>query len=159
MAMLHQWTSSSEWLDQKVLWALELTKVNHAPVHGSVYGGTPMVRYSQSPCVLWFLVSLVGLVKSSCHPKFVCLFVCLDDLPIKGTRETPTRGYEHQAGNSQSLSYKHWFNVYDYELHKSRNCDLVIVKSAVYLEIWTNNLVIASPLWFAASRPTATILF
>ena len=59
--------------------------------------------------------------------QFVCLFVCLDDLPIKGTRQTPTRGYKHQAGNSQSLLYKHWFNVYDYmyELHKSRNCDSV----------------------------------
>ena len=32
------------------------------------------------------------------------LFVCLNDLPIKGTRQTPTRGYKHQAGNSQSLS-------------------------------------------------------
>ena len=60
------------------------------------------------------------------HLPFVC-FVCLDDLPIKGTQQTPTtsRGYKHQAGNSQSLSYKHWFNVYYYELHKSRNCDSV----------------------------------
>ena len=37
-------------------------------------------------------------------------FVCLDDLPVKGTRQTPSRGYKHQAGNNQSLSYKHWFD-------------------------------------------------
>ena len=32
--------------------------------------------------------------------------VCLlkDDLSIKETRQTPTRGYKHQAGNNQSLS-------------------------------------------------------
>ncbi len=52
--------------------------------------------------------------------RCVCLFVCLDDLPVKGTLHTPTRGYKCQAGNSQSLSCKHWFNVCDYELHKSR---------------------------------------
>ena len=65
--------------------------------------------------------------------RFVGLFVCfplfspsvIDELPIKRTRKTPTRGYKHQAGHDQSLSYKHWFDVYDYELHKSRNCDSV----------------------------------
>ena len=61
--------------------------------------------------------------------RIVRLFVCLDDLPIKGTRQTPTnrgtKGYKHQAGNSQSLPNKHWFNVYDYELQKTRNCDPV----------------------------------
>ena len=79
------------------------------------------------------------------------LFVCLNDLPIKATRQTPTKGYKHQAGNSQSLTYKHCFNIYDYELHKSRNFDsvttifiLVIVQSVVSLGIRTHNLVIAS---------------
>ena len=38
---------------------------------------------------------------------------CLKDLPTKGTQQTPTRGNQHQAGNNQSLSYKHWFKVYD----------------------------------------------
>ena len=59
--------------------------------------------------------------KFDSNKEVVCcsllVFGCLDDLPIKGTRQTPTRGYKHQAGNNQSLSYKHWFNVYDYELH------------------------------------------
>ena len=41
--------------------------------------------------------------------KSISLFLVEDDLPVKGTRETPTRGYTHQAGNSQSLSYKHCF--------------------------------------------------
>ena len=30
-----------------------------------------------------------------------------------------------QGDNSQSLSYKYWFDVCDYGLHKSRSCDLV----------------------------------
>ena len=41
-----------------------------------------------------------------CFCLFVCLFDCLDDLPIKGTK-TPTRGYKHRASHNQSLSYKH----------------------------------------------------
>ena len=31
-------------------------------------------------------------------------------------------------GFSQSLSYKHWFYVYDYEWHDSRSCDSVITR-------------------------------
>ena len=49
---------------------------------------------------------------------------------IKGTWQTPTI--------SLIYMYKHWFNLYDYEFHKLRNCYsvatlliLVIVKSAV----------------------------
>ena len=45
---------------------------------------------------------------------FVCLFVCLfclDDLPIQATRQIPTRGYKHQTCNSQSLSYRHSFEI------------------------------------------------
>ena len=45
--------------------------------------------------------------------------VYLDDLPIKGTRQTPTRGYKRRAG--QSLPYKHRFNVYDLYMYKSIN--------------------------------------
>ena len=56
---------------------------------------------------------------------FVACWFVLDDLPINGTLHTPTRAYKQQAGNGQSLSYKHWFNVWDYELHKSRNCAAV----------------------------------
>ena len=35
---------------------------------------------------------------------FVCLFVCLYDRPIKGTRKTPTRGYNTKLP-SANLSY------------------------------------------------------
>ena len=35
---------------------------------------------------------------------------------MKGTRQTPTRGYRRQAGNNQYVSL-HWFTVFDYELH------------------------------------------
>ena len=31
-------------------------------------------------------------------------FVCLNDFPVKETRQTPTKGYKRQAGNSQSPS-------------------------------------------------------
>ena len=58
-------------------------------------------------CYLAFALSMSqSLQKDSVTESHkVSLFVCLDDLPNKGTRQTPTtsRGYKHQAGNSQSL--------------------------------------------------------
>ena len=82
-----------------------------------------------------------------------CLSVCLSDLPVKGTRQTSTRGYKHQASYSQSLSYRHWFSVFEYELHNSRSCDSVTRRQPDYSHceisgqlgrIWTHNLIIAS---------------
>ena len=32
----------------------------------------------------------------------VCLLVCLNDISIKGTRQTPTRGCKHQAGTANN---------------------------------------------------------
>ena len=65
---------------------------------------------------------------------FVCFFVfwVLDDLPVKGTWQTHIRGYKRQAGNSQSLSSSRWFNVYDYELHKSINFDSVTSRQHLF---------------------------
>ena len=113
---------------------------------GSV--STPKIEVSMS-------VSSVRLCLFVClFVLFVCLFVCLDDPLIKGTLKTPTRGYKHPAGNSQSLSYEHWLSVYDYELHKSRNFDSVTSGntdsdqcgiSGKLGRIRTHNLVIASP--------------
>ena len=59
---------------------------------------------------------------------------------INGTLGPPTRRYKHQDGNSQSPSYKHWFNINSYELHQQRSCDsviddLVIVKAAVSVSL------------------------
>ena len=50
------------------------------------------------------------------------LFFFLDDLlPSRELdRQTPTRGYKHQAGNNQSLSNKHWFNVYDLRIAQNQ---------------------------------------
>ena len=64
------------------------------------------------------------------------LFVCLYDLPVKGARQTTARGCKHQAGNSQSLSSKHWSNAYDcesrsYDSVTRRRHFLVIIKPAV----------------------------
>ena len=54
----------------------------------------------------------------------VCLFVCLSDLSHLGNSDNSHKGKNTKLA-TQSLSYKYWFNVYDYELHKSRNCDSV----------------------------------
>ena len=48
---------------------------------------------------LFTLYTFQGVVLS------VCLFVCLYDLPIKGTQKTLTMGYKHQASNSQTLHH------------------------------------------------------
>ena len=52
---------------------------------------------------------------------FVCLFhfVCLDDFPIMGTQGD----INTKLAISQSLSYKHCLNIFDYEFHKAINCD------------------------------------
>ena len=52
--------------------------------------------------------------------QFVC-FICLDYHQVNSANSHKV--IKTQAGNSQYLSYKHWFNVYGYELLKSRNCD------------------------------------
>ena len=65
-------------------------------------------------------------------PNSIIIIICFDDFPIMGTRQTPTRGYKQQAGNSQSLSYNHRCNVYDNELHKSRNCDPVLRRQYLF---------------------------
>ncbi len=49
---------------------------------------------------------------------FNCLFVCVGDLPNKGTHKILTRRYKQPTGNSQSLSYKHCFNAYDYKIEQ-----------------------------------------
>ena len=65
---------------------------------------------------------------------FLCLFICLFRyLPVKGTQQTPTRGYKHQAGNGQSLLYKHWSNVYKHELDTSRNRDSVTTRRRILI--------------------------
>ena len=58
----------------------------------------------------------MGVLANEYEKEDVSDCLSVYDLPIKGTRQTPTSGYNCQAGNSQSLSYKH-----EYELHKSRN--------------------------------------
>ena len=60
--------------------------------------------------------------------------VCLDDRSIKGTH------IKSQTGNSRSLSYKHWFNIYDYELHKSRNCDSITGRQYLFYRFCNHRL-------------------
>ena len=90
-------------------------------------------------CFLGVIVCLLRRVFACC--LVVCLFVCLFDLfgclivcvlfclcvclfimyfPSWELGKLPQGDI-----NSQSLSYKHWSNVYDYEVYKSRNCDSV----------------------------------
>ncbi len=76
-----------------------------------------------SSLAFWDMVNTIGVHCLVCLS--LCLFVCLDDLPVKGNRQSSHRGYKHQAGNNRSLSYKHWLTVYDYELHKSGQFDSV----------------------------------
>ena len=67
--------------------------------------------------------------------------------PINETRQATTREYKRQVGNSQSLLHKRWFNIYEYELHKSRKCDSVTrwqLQNQASLRIQTHNFVIAS---------------
>ena len=43
---------------------------------------------------------IMGSGFQSYRSMFVCLFVCLNDLPIKGTLQTPTKGYKHQLATA-----------------------------------------------------------
>ena len=63
-------------------------------------------------------------------------------------------GYKHQTGNSQSLSYKHWFllSVNDYELHKSRYCDSVTRRQYIL------RVIVKSAVSFVGYKPTTSWL-
>ena len=63
-------------------------------------------------CHCWWYPKYFGRQLSFCF--------CLDDLPNKGTQQTPTNDINT---NSKSLSFTN--NVYDYESRKSKNIDLV----------------------------------
>ena len=68
---------------------------------------------------------------------FVCLFVCLFVLKIFSSRELnklPQRDKDKLSQPIcliQTLVYDH-----DYELHKSRNCDLVTIGDNTYSSHW-----------------------
>ena len=54
-------------------------------------------------------------------------FVCLNDLPIKGTRQSPI----HHTGKGHTSISLTSMNM-NYELHKSRDCDLVTIDENTY---------------------------
>ena len=93
---------------------------------------------------VWFWVPLQPIFLFVCWSVgvFVCLFVCFLVFFLKlifQSRELgklQQGGYKRKAGNSQSLSYKHWLTVYDYELCKLRNCDSVTRRQYLFQSVY-----------------------
>ena len=63
-------------------------------------------------CLLWYKAMLVCLFYEMIFPSRELIKLQQGDINAK----LATANLSHT---------KHWFNVYHYELHKSRNCDLV----------------------------------